>query len=58
MLYDVIVGMSKKERKGRPSNASAVCRSALYVLVNGEVIVLNMPRATDGGGGHAIAFGR
>lgn len=58
MLYDVMVGMSKNERNGSPRIASVVCLRALYVPVKGDVTVSNMLRATDGGGGHAIALGR
>ena len=58
MLYEVMVGMSRNERNGKPMNALAVWCKALYVLVNGDVTVSNMLRATEGGGGHAITLGR
>lgn len=50
--------MRRKERNGSPTNVSIVCFKVEYVLVNGEVSVWMNVRASVGGGGQDIAFGR
>jgi len=52
-----MVGMSRKERNGRPRIALLAVIKVVYVLVKGEVMVSNIVRATEGGGGHATTPG-
>lgn len=50
--------MRRNERNGRPTKVSIVCLRVEYVFVTGDVSIWKNVRASVGGGGQEIAFGR